>query len=97
MSVTVRIPTQLRSLSANTSEVQVEASTVAEALKALETAYPGFAERLFDETGGTPPFRERVPRRRGHPLPAGCRLAGHRRSDVQHRARRRRRLTRRFA
>ena len=26
--------------------------TVAEALKALETAHPGFAERLFDETGG---------------------------------------------
>jgi sulfur-carrier protein len=52
MSVTVRIPTQLRSLSANESEVQVEAATVAEALKALEAAYPGFSERLFDETGG---------------------------------------------
>ena len=51
MSVTVRIPTQLRSLSANASEVQVEAGTVAEALKALEAAYPGFAERLFDEKG----------------------------------------------
>ena len=52
MSVTVRIPTQLRRLSANASEVQVEAGTVAEALKALEAAHPGFAERLFDETGG---------------------------------------------
>jgi molybdopterin synthase sulfur carrier subunit len=52
MSVTVRIPTQLRSLSGKAAEVQVEAGTVAEALKALETAYPGFAERLFDETGG---------------------------------------------
>ena len=52
MSVTVRIPTQLRSLSANESEVQVEAGTVAEALKALEAAHPGFSERLFDETGG---------------------------------------------
>ena len=52
MSVTVRIPTQLRSLSANAAEVQVEAGTVAEALKALEAAHPGFAERLFDETGG---------------------------------------------
>jgi molybdopterin synthase sulfur carrier subunit len=52
MSVTVRIPTQLRSLSANAAEVQVEAGTVAEALKALEAAYPGFSERLFDETGG---------------------------------------------
>jgi sulfur-carrier protein len=52
MSVTVRIPTQLRSLSGSAAEVQVEAGTVAEALNALETAHPGFAERLFDETGG---------------------------------------------
>jgi molybdopterin converting factor small subunit len=52
MSVTVRIPTQLRNLSGNASEVQVEAGTVAEALKALEAAHPGFSERLFDETGG---------------------------------------------
>jgi sulfur-carrier protein len=51
MSVTVRIPTQLRSLSGNAAEVQVEAATVAEALKALEGAYPGFDERLFDESG----------------------------------------------
>src|SRR5207237_4575796 len=43
MSVTIRIPTQLRSLSANAAEVQVEASTVADALKALESAHPGFA------------------------------------------------------
>jgi MoaD family protein len=51
MSVTVRIPTQLRSISGNAAEVQVEASTVAEALKALESAYPDFHERLFDESG----------------------------------------------
>ena len=51
MTVTVRIPTQLRNLSANASEVPVEAGTVAEALKALEDAHPGFGERLFDDTG----------------------------------------------
>ena len=51
MSVTVRIPTQLRNLSDNASEVQVEASTVAQALKALEAAHPGFGERLFDDSG----------------------------------------------
>ncbi len=51
MSVTVRIPTQLRNLSGNSAEVQVEASTVAEALKALESAHPGFQERLFDDSG----------------------------------------------
>jgi sulfur-carrier protein len=51
MAVTVRIPTQLRTLSGGASEVSVEAATVAEALKALDTAHPGFAERLFDESG----------------------------------------------
>jgi molybdopterin converting factor small subunit len=49
--VTVRIPTQLRSLSDGTSEVKVEAGTVAEALKALDGAHAGFAERLFDDSG----------------------------------------------
>ena len=51
MSITVRIPTQLRSLSGNAAEVQVEAGTVAEALKALDGSHPGFTERLFDESG----------------------------------------------
>jgi sulfur-carrier protein len=49
--VTVRIPTQLRNLSGGASEVQVEAGTVEDALKALEGAHPGFAERLFDDSG----------------------------------------------
>jgi len=51
MAVTVRIPTQLRSLSGDASEVQVEAATVADALKALESQFPGFGERLFDDKG----------------------------------------------
>jgi sulfur-carrier protein len=51
MTVTVRIPTQLRSLASGASEVPVEASTVSEALKALEAAHPGFTERLFDDDG----------------------------------------------
>ncbi len=50
-TVTVRIPTQLRNLSGGASEVQVEAGTVAEALKALDGAHPGFGERLFDDSG----------------------------------------------
>lgn len=52
MAVTIRIPTQLRNLSGNASEVQVDGSTVAEVLKALEAQHPGFGERLFDEDGG---------------------------------------------
>jgi molybdopterin synthase sulfur carrier subunit len=51
MAVTVRIPTQLRPLSGGSSEVEVASSTVAGALEALETAHPGFAERIFDESG----------------------------------------------
>jgi molybdopterin converting factor small subunit len=51
MAIIVRIPTQLRNLSDNAAEVSVEGSTVAEALKALESAHPGFGERLFDESG----------------------------------------------
>ncbi|CAN5665486.1 MoaD/ThiS family protein [soil metagenome] len=49
MSVTVRVPTTLRTLTAGQSEVTVEGGTVAEVLKALEAAHPGFHERLFDD------------------------------------------------
>ncbi len=51
MSVTVRVPTQLRSLSGGESAVGVDGSTVAEVLAALEVAHPGFNDRLFDESG----------------------------------------------
>ena len=51
MSVSVRIPTQLRTLTAGKGEVEVEGSTVGAALKALDAGHPGFAERLFDEGG----------------------------------------------
>jgi molybdopterin synthase sulfur carrier subunit len=52
MAVTVRIPTQLRPLAGGTSEVAVSGATVGDALKALDAAHPGFAERLFDDGGG---------------------------------------------
>ncbi|MBW3667927.1 MAG: MoaD/ThiS family protein [Actinobacteria bacterium] len=51
MSVTVRIPTQLRTLTGGVGEVSVEASTVGDALKALDASHPGFGERIFDENG----------------------------------------------
>jgi molybdopterin converting factor small subunit len=51
VSVTVRVPTQLRSLTNNVGEVSVEGSTVGEVLKALDAAHPGFGARLFDEDG----------------------------------------------
>ena len=51
MSLTVRIPTQLRTLTGGAGEVQVEASTVGEALKALDAAHPGMGDRLCDDAG----------------------------------------------
>lgn len=51
MSVTVRIPTTLRTLTAGSSEVQVEGDTVGAALKALDEAHPGFQDRLFEADG----------------------------------------------
>jgi molybdopterin converting factor small subunit len=51
MSLSVRIPTQLRTLTGGAGEVQAEGATVGEVLKALDAAHPGFADRLFDEGG----------------------------------------------
>jgi molybdopterin synthase sulfur carrier subunit len=48
---TVRIPTQLRTLTAGQGEIAVEGTTVGEVLKALDAAHPGIAERLFDDGG----------------------------------------------
>jgi molybdopterin converting factor small subunit len=51
MAVTIRIPTQLRTLSGGASEVTVEGGTVADVLKHLDGAHPGFTGRLFDDAG----------------------------------------------
>jgi molybdopterin converting factor small subunit len=51
MAVKVRVPTQLRQLTNNAGEVEVEGSTVGEVLKGLDAAHPGFAARLFDDEG----------------------------------------------
>ncbi len=52
MSLTIRIPTQLRTLTGGAGEVEVEGTTVGEALKALDAAHPGMSDRLFDDSGG---------------------------------------------
>jgi molybdopterin converting factor small subunit len=51
MAVTIRIPTQLRTLSGGAAEVALEPGTVADVLESLDAAHPGFADRLFDDTG----------------------------------------------
>lgn len=52
MSVTVRVPTTLRTLTGGASEVALEGATVGEVLTALEAAHPGFKSRLLDDEGG---------------------------------------------
>ncbi len=51
MSVSVRIPTTLRTLTGGESEVTVDGSTVGEVIESLEAAHPGFRDRLLDENG----------------------------------------------
>jgi len=51
VSVTVRIPAQLRTLSGGSGELALSGSTVAEVLKDLDSSHPGFSDRLFDDSG----------------------------------------------
>jgi molybdopterin synthase sulfur carrier subunit len=51
MSVTVRIPTQLRELSGGASEITAEPGALSAVLEALNVAHPGFRERIFDDSG----------------------------------------------
>jgi len=52
MSVTVRIPTPLRTLTGGNEEVAVEgAGTIKDAVDALERKHPGMKERLLDDKG----------------------------------------------
>ncbi len=51
MTVTIRVPTTLRTLTAGESEVQVDPGTVGEVLQHLNAAHPGFAERILDDDG----------------------------------------------
>lgn len=48
---TVRIPTPLRTLCGGESEVVIDGSSVDEILRNLEATHPGFAERLYDDSG----------------------------------------------
>ncbi len=49
---TVRIPTPLRSFTANKGEVSVPGHTVREVLRNLDRQHPGIGARLLDERGG---------------------------------------------
>ena len=51
MSVTVRIPTQLRELTSGEGEIVLEAATVRDDINQLNATHPGIGERLLDENG----------------------------------------------
>lgn len=51
MTVKIRIPTTLRTLTGGSSQVEVDGDTVGKALAALDAAHPGFADRLFEPDG----------------------------------------------
>ncbi len=49
MSVSVRIPSQLRQLTSNESIVEIDSGTVGGIIMELENRHPGIAERLLDD------------------------------------------------
>jgi len=51
MSVSVRIPTPLRKLTAGADEVSIEATSIGELIDNLEAAHAGLKDRLCDEKG----------------------------------------------
>ena len=51
MSVLVRIPTPMRSITNGQGQVEMEAGTLSQLVGNLEESYPGFMARLMDENG----------------------------------------------
>lgn len=51
MSVAVKIPTQLRTLTDGAGAVDASGATVREVVEDLETRHPGIRERMLDESG----------------------------------------------
>ena len=52
----VRIPTPLRKLTNNEELVEVNAASVGEVFKELQSRFPGIQERLLDESGAVRRF-----------------------------------------
>ena len=51
MSVSVRIPTILRTYTGGDSEVSAEGATLSEVLENLDASYPGIKGRILDDQG----------------------------------------------
>lgn len=51
MTVSVRVPTILRTYTSGASEVTVAGDTLGEVIESLDSAYPGIRARLLDDDG----------------------------------------------
>lgn len=51
MSVSVRVPTILRSYTGGAAEVTAEPGTLREVIGSLDASYPGIGGRILDESG----------------------------------------------
>jgi molybdopterin converting factor small subunit len=51
MSVAVRVPTILRTLTGGEAEVSVDGATLADVIESLEANYTGFRTRVLDDDG----------------------------------------------
>ena len=51
MPVKVKIPTPLRKLTSNQSEVEVAGNTIGGVLTDMESSYPGIKDRICDDGG----------------------------------------------
>jgi molybdopterin synthase sulfur carrier subunit len=51
MSVSVRIPTILRTFTGGAAQVSVPPGTLREVISGLDSAYPGLAGRILDDKG----------------------------------------------
>ncbi len=51
MSVSVRVPTILRTYTGGASEVTAEGGTLADVIEDLERSYPGIRARVIDDAG----------------------------------------------
>jgi molybdopterin converting factor small subunit len=83
MSVSVRIPTILRSFTGGSAEVDAPPGTLREVLAGLDAAYPGLGGRIVDEAGNLRRFVNvyvgdedvRFAQGLDTPVPAGARVS----------------------
>lgn len=56
MPVAIRIPTPLRKLTANQSELMIDGDTIGSILENMNASYPGIKDRICDESGSVKRF-----------------------------------------